>query len=269
VVEDREMRVLLTGAAGKVGIETRAFLAQRCRLRSTDVRELVPSSEDEAVECDLSDIASTQAIVNDMDAVVHLAAIPRDEDIQEIARANIISTWNVFDAAKKARVKRIVFASSNHAIGFYSPEEHLDTLVLPRPDGIYGASKVFGESVGRLFWDKHGLECVCLRIGSVLDKPTELRHLSTWISPRDLNQLIWCSLSTPAVGFTIAYGMSNNARAWWSNDGTRVQGYLPQDRSEDYAPDLLANALDATSEPRPERFQGGRWAEAGYEAGSR
>jgi uronate dehydrogenase len=243
------MRVLLTGAAGKVGCRTRAFLANRCRLRSTDVRELVANAQDEVVQCDLSDIASTQEIVNGMDAVVHLAAIPRDADILEIAPANIIATWNMFDAARKAGVKRFVFASSNHVLGFYSPEEHLDTFVPLRPDGIYGASKVFGEAVGRLFWDKHGLECVCLRIGSVLDKPTELRHLSTWISPRDLNQLIWCSLSTPSVGFAIAYGMSNNARAWWSNDGMRVQGYQPQDRSEDYAADLLARAPDAGCGP--------------------
>jgi uronate dehydrogenase len=207
MVTNTFQRVLLTGAAGKVGALVRQFLAQRCRLRSTDIRKLDDRCTDEIVTCDLADSRAAGALARGMDAIVHLAAIPRDAGINEIARANLISTWNVFDAAKDEGVKRIVFASSNHATGFYAPSQRLDISAHPRPDGIYGASKVFGEGVARLFWDKHGIECACLRIGSVLERPTEPRHLSTWISPRDLNQLIWRSLSTPVVGFTVAYGI--------------------------------------------------------------
>jgi uronate dehydrogenase len=258
-------KVLLTGAAGAVGRRVREFLASRCRLRSTDIRRLEIGGSDTTVMCDLGDLDEIRGVVRGIDAIVHLAAIPRDADIADIARANLISTWNLFEAAKEEGVKRVVFASSNHVTGFYSPRDLIGVHALLRPDGIYGASEVFGEAIGRLFWDKHGIECVCLRIGSVLDRPKEPRHLSTWISPRDLNQLIWRCLVNPAVGFTVAYGISDNARAWWNNEESLVQGYHPEDRSEDYANEILKdNDGKAGLDTLVGRFQGGPWAESGY-----
>jgi uronate dehydrogenase len=263
-MEPRFRNVLLTGAAGKIGGRIREFLASRCKLKSTDIRDLERSGSDATATCDLADYGAVKSVVRGTQAIVHLAAIPRDADVYDVARANLISTWNLFEAAREEKVKRVVFASSNHVTGFYSPEEPLGIDARPRPDGIYGASKVFGEAVGRLFWDKHGLECVCLRIGSALDRPRELRHLSTWISPRDMNQLIWCSLETPDVGFTVAYGISDNARAWWSNKGSLIQDYNPQDRSEDYSKEVLKDYGDKGFDTQIGRFQGGPWAEAGY-----
>jgi uronate dehydrogenase len=264
----QEPLIVLTGAAGKIGRRTRAFLKGRCRLRSTDMLELGEAGRGEEVAlADLSRADDAARVVRDATAVVHLAGIPRDAPIDAIAGANMIATWNLFEAARDAGVRRVVLGSTNHVVGFYAPEERLDAETPPRADSLYGASKVFAESVARLFWDKHGLETVCLRIGSALERPTELRHLSTWVSYDDLNRLIWASLTAERTGFTVAYGISDNARAWWSNAGARHLGYQPEDRSADHEARLIAaNRLSGLTERTLDaQFQGGRWAAEGYD----
>ncbi|WP_166297506.1 NAD-dependent epimerase/dehydratase family protein [Bradyrhizobium sp. 2S1] len=190
--------VLLTGAAGKIGLRLREFLRPPIRLRSTDILALDPPRDgEETVRCDLSDPLAARSVVAGVDAIVHMAGIPREAPIEQIASANLIATYNVFAAAHAAGVKRVVFGSTNHVVGFYPVEQSVDASALPRPDTLYGASKVFGEAVARLFWDKHGIESVCIRIGSALDKPTNVRQLSTWVSYRDLGELVWRSLVAP------------------------------------------------------------------------
>jgi uronate dehydrogenase len=261
--------VLLTGAAGKIGSRARAYLRQRCQLRATDIVDLGTVMDgEETVVCDLADESATRQLMAGVSAVVHLAGIPREAPIQAIAQANLIVAWNVYEAAKEARTRRIVFGSTNHVTGFYAPEEQLGTDMPARPDTLYGASKVFGEALARLFWDKHGIESVCLRIGSALERPTAPRHLSTWVSYDDLNELIWCSLTAERVGYTVAYGMSNNDRAWWDNTGAKHLGYRPRHRAEDFAAELgQGSAIPPAQIHTPEvRFQGGPWAANGYTA---
>jgi uronate dehydrogenase len=266
-------RVLLTGAAGTIGSRVREFLRPRCLLRVTDVVDLgAPRDGEEIVVGDLADPALARAAAEEVDVVVHLAGIPREAPIEAIAQANLIATWNVFAAARDAGARRVVFGSSNHVIGFCSPEEAADVATPARPDTLYGASKVFGEAAARLFWDKHGLEAVCVRIGSALPRPTLPRHLSTWVSYDDLNALIWCSLTAARVGYTVVYGMSDNARAWWSNAGTQHLGYQPNDRAEDHAAEVLARAGEnPPGDPHSPalRFQGGPWAADGFSADRR
>jgi uronate dehydrogenase len=262
--------VVLTGAAGKIGSRTRKFLRSKCHLRSSDIVEFGERERsEEIVCCDLSDIDATRGLLEGATAVVHLAGIPREAPIADIASANLTATWNVYQAAREAGVRRIIFGSTNHVVGFYSPEERLGVEAPPRPDTLYGASKAFGEVVARLHWDKHGIESVCLRIGSALEKPLNPRHLSTWVSYDDLNRLIWASLTAARVGYTVAYGVSDNKRAWWSNDGASHLGYQPFSKGEDFASEFsLGEALpdqgDVTAPGT--RFQGGPWAADGFSA---
>jgi uronate dehydrogenase len=260
--------VVLTGAAGKIGSRTRKFLRGKCHLRSSDIVEFGEAEEgEEVVRCDLSDIDATRALLQGAAAVVHLAGIPREAPIADIASANLTATWNLYQAAQEQGIRRVVFGSTNHVVGFYGPEDRLGVDALPRPDTLYGASKVFGEAVARLQWDKHGIESVCLRIGSALEKPSSQRHLSTWISYDDLNRLIWSSLTAERVGYTVAYGVSDNRQAWWSNDGASHLGYVPLSKAQDFSADLISteklpHLRDITAPAT--RFQGGPWAADGY-----
>jgi uronate dehydrogenase len=259
--------VLLTGAAGKIGLRLREHLRPRFRLRSTDILPLDPTQDgEETVCCDLSDSAAARSVVADVDAIVHMAGIPRDAPIEQIASANLIATYNVFAAAHAAGVKRIVFGSTNHVVGFYPVEQSVDASALPRPDTLYGASKVFGEAVARLFWDKHGIESVCIRIGSALDKPTNVRQLSTWVSYRDLGELVWRSLVAPRVGATIVYGVSAGSRRWWNNSAAGHLGFIPNDNADAFAAEITEALASEEARGPAVAFQGGPWAADGYDA---
>ncbi|MGB7036751.1 MAG: NAD(P)-dependent oxidoreductase, partial [Xanthobacteraceae bacterium] len=155
---------------------------------------------------------------------------------------NIEGCYNAFEAARRQGVKRLIFASSNHAVGFHRRERFLDDRVVPRPDTRYGVSKVFGEAVGRLYADKYGLSVACLRIGTFRnpDRPADARQLLTWISHRDMVQLVRRCIDHPHYHFVTAYGVSNNLRSRWDNSNVKFLGYLPQDDSESFAAEILA-----------------------------
>jgi uronate dehydrogenase len=159
-------------------------------------------------------------------------------------------------------VRRVVFASSNHAIGMYPVTEQLGLDCALRPDGFYGLSKVWGEALARMYWDKHGIESVCVRIGSCLERPTEPRHLSTWFGHRDLLHFIDRCIEAEDVGFLTVWGVSANTRSWWDNSGAERLGYRPTQNAEDYAAEILArpNPLDALGQ----RFQGGSFVGIDY-----
>jgi uronate dehydrogenase len=152
-------------------------------------------------------------------------------------------------------VKRIVFATSNHAVGYYRRDETIDHRVYPKPDSRYGVSKVFGEALGSLYADKYGLEVFNIRIGNVNPRPVDKRRLSIWISPRDIAQLVTIGIEHPDVRFEIVYGVSNNRRSWYDNSNAQRLGYRPLDKSEDYAEEVLRSG--ARGEPLAERYQGG------------
>src|SRR5712671_1943813 len=182
--------VLLTGAAGDVGSHLRRELPSKYRLRMSDRRPLEGKKKEETfIKADISKMADALRITKGVDAIVHLGGYSVEGRWEGILQANIIGCYNVFEAARKNGVKRIVFPTSNHAVGFYRRDRTIDDHVYPRPDSRYGVSKVLGEALGRLYTDKYGMEMFMIRIGNLAPRPVDKRRLSIWISPRDLAQL--------------------------------------------------------------------------------
>src|SRR3954449_3897417 len=223
------MKVLITGAAGRIGTVLRAGLRDEMEeLRLSDVVEIDDLAANETfVAADLSDAAAVDRAVDGVDAVVHLGAVPDEAPFAEIAGPNLHGVFHVLDACRRFGARRVVYASSNHATGMYAPGDPLDGTQPPRPDGIYGASKVWGEALGSMFADRFGLEVVCLRIGSFKPRPTQRRELATWLSHGDAVRLVHAGLTAPDVRFEIVYGVSANTRAWGPLAG--ALGYAPQD----------------------------------------
>lgn len=250
--------ILMTGAAGGVGTFLRKEFHGRYRLRLSDIVDLDDCGSREAfVRADLGDLAAVRNAVAGVDGIVHLGGYSVEGDWNTILNVNIIGTYNLFEAARIEGVKRIVFASSNHAMGFYRRDETIDHTRYPRPDSRYGLSKVFGESLGSLYADKYGAEVMCVRIGNVAEEPLDVRRLSIWTSPRDLAQLVSIGLEHPDIRFEVVYGMSDNARAWWDNSNAKRLGYAPRDRSEDYAAKVLSQHSADTGDPLADARQGG------------
>jgi len=229
-------RLLITGAAGGVGTMLRSGLRGVAdEMRLVDLR---PIDGEDVMIGDITDLAFTRRAITGCDACVHLAAIPVEAPFDQILHANLRGAWTVFEAARLEGCERIVFASSNHATGFYPIARHLTTTDPVRPDTFYGVSKVFGEALGSLYHDKFGLRVACIRIGSALAKPVDERHLSTWLSPGDLARLVTACLTSPDLGFAVVYGVSRNRRGWWDLEPGRRLGYEPQDDSEVYADEV-------------------------------
>ena len=260
-------RILITGAAGAIGLVLRERLRHRYGLvRLADIAAQAPArAGEEVVTLDTRDIGALEAAMDGIDCVVHLAGIPQEDSWEAIRSVNIDGTYSVFEAARKQRVGRVVFASSNHVVGFHRRENVLDTDALPRPDTRYGVSKAFGESLGRLYSDKYGLSVACLRIGTFRtpDRPSEARQLLTWVSHRDLTQLVARCIDHPAYHFLIAYGVSNNTRSRWSNAGADFLGYRPEDDSERFAAEILA--AGATEDKVAAAFHGGSYCPIEFE----
>lgn len=256
-------KILLTGAAGGVGVFLRMELAGVYQLRLSGL--VAPDQCDpleDFVQADLADLASVRSAVAGVDGIIHLGGYSVEGDWDSILNANIIGARNLFEAARLEGVKRIVFASSNHAMGFYDRDETIDHTPMPRPDGRYGLSKAFGESLARLYADKYGAEVLCIRIGNVAMAPMDVRRLSIWISPRDLAQLVRIGLDHPGINHEIVYGMSDNQRAWWDNANATRLGYAPQDRSEDFAETIFANHSVDTGDALADAAQGGAFVTA-------
>jgi uronate dehydrogenase len=227
--------VLLTGAAGLIGSSLRADWQGRFpTLRLTDVRDVGPAGPgEEVVHADLSDPDEAAEAVRGVDAIVHLAAIPDEDAFARLMPANIAATYNVLEAARLHGVKRVVFASTNHVTGFYPCSERISPADPQRPDSLYGATKAFGELLGRLYHDKFGLEVVCVRIASFTERPENPRALSTWFSPADASRLFVSALTAADVGFVVVYGVSKTARPYWENDEAAAAiGYVPEDDAE-------------------------------------
>jgi uronate dehydrogenase len=259
-------RVLITGAAGTIGRALRAGLRGAYPvLRLSDIAPLGEAAPgEELAPADLRDLAQVEAIMEGVDAVVHLGGMSVENTWELVHEANIVGCYHVFEAARRQGVKRVVFASSNHAIGFHRRTERIDDTAMLRPDGNYGLSKMFGEGLGRLYADKHGIACVCLRIGSWQPKPLNLRMLSTWLSPRDGIHLIGRALDATGVHFEIVYGASANDRSWWDNPGGARIGFAPQDNAEVFAGELEAQ-MAPEDEPEVERtFHGGPFTAMGF-----
>src|SRR5215472_8061317 len=259
-------RILLTGAAGDIGTRLRKILKPVYpQLRLSDVK--VPAdlgADEEFVPAELVRIEDVERAVDGIDGVIHLGGFSVEGPWETILQSNIIGCYNLFEAARRKGVKRVVFASSNHAVGFYPRHHHIGIDVTVRPDSRYGVSKAFGEALGSLYADKHGLRVLCLRIGNVGDRPIDKRRLSIWLKPEDLAQLIRIGLEHPKLHFEIFYGSSDNEAGWWDNSNAKRFGYHPQFRSEDFRAEAMAAQAELSTDPIGDRFQGGPFCSDEY-----
>jgi uronate dehydrogenase len=261
-------KLLITGAAGGLGRVVRASLVPFAQtLRLSDIQALGEAAPNEELfPCDLADAAAVNELVAGVDAIVHLGGISVEAPFQPILQANIVGVFNLYEAARKHNVKRIVFASSNHVIGFYKQTEQLDIDAPMRPDSLYGISKGFGEILSRYYFDRYGLETVCVRIGSSFPEPADRRMMSTFLSYDDLTELLRCALFTPDVGHTIVYGMSANRDVWWDNSKAAHLGFEPKDSSEPFRAKVESKPPYAADDPAAV-YQGGRFVTAGVMEG--
>lgn len=240
-------RVLITGAGGNMGQMLRTRLAAPGRiLRLLNRSPQTPAGPDEAVETVSASVTDLDALISacdGVDAVIHLGGLSGEAPFDQILQTNIQGSQNVLEAAHRQGVRRVVLASSNHAVGYYgrvdAPLEGLPADLPPRPDSYYGWSKTGLESLGRLYVDTYGMDVFCLRIGSCFPVPTDVRHLSTWMSPDDSARLMQACLDTDNGGFHLIWGVSANTRRWWSLKAGEQIGYHPVDDAEVFARELI------------------------------
>ena len=261
--------ILVTGAAGGVGTRLRKLMKGLYPgIRWSDLRTPDDlAAGEEFVAADLADLAAVQRIVDGMDGIVHLGGYSIEGPWPTILNSNIIGCYNLFEAAYRAGVKRVVFASSNHAMGFYPRTQKIGVGVTVRPDSRYGISKAFGEAVGAFYADKHGLGVTCIRIGNVGDTPVDKRRLAIWLKPDDLVQLIRIGLEHPDIRFEIFYGASDNADAWWDNSNAYRFGYKPQGRAADFRDQAMAAQAQLPPDLIGDRYQGGTFCSDEYDRG--
>lgn len=248
--EPKLNRLLITGAAGALGRVLRQKLKPNAAILRLSDRAPMGAADagEEVVVCDLADKDAVTALLKDVDAVVHLGGISVEGPWEPVLQSNIIGLHNVYEAARINGVKRTVFASSNHAVGFRSQNETIDATAPLRPDGNYGLSKCFGENLSRFYFDRYGIETVCMRIGSCFAEPLDRRMLITWLSFDDLATLVRRALFTRKVGHTIVFGTSNNRDSFWDNSQAAHLGWQPKDSSEPWRAKLEAEPpLDADS----------------------
>jgi uronate dehydrogenase len=251
-------KVALSGASGSVGRVLRSALKKRgVDLRSADITPLEPLHDGEDVMSgDLRDPAAVDRLLEGVDVLIHLAGTSVERPLPEIIENNLVALYQVYEGARRKKVQRVVFASSNHAFGMYSVNEKLKLDAPYRPDGFYGLSKVWGEAMARMYWDKHGIEGISVRIGTAMGKPPEnFRQLSTWFGTEDLVDLMMRCIEAPRVGYMAVWGVSNNTRSYWDNAGAEGLGYVPRQTAEDFAEGILRqpNPLD----PIARQYQGG------------
>jgi uronate dehydrogenase len=254
-------RILLTGAAGALG----RMLRERIRpwaeaVRLSDVADMGEAGPgEEIVRCDLADRDAVLALLDGVDAVLHFGGISTEGPFGAIVQANIVGVANLYEAAERHGVRRVVFASSNHTIGFYPAGEQLDADMPTRPDSMYGISKCFGEQVSRYYFDRFGIESVCIRIGSSFPEPVNRRMLATWFSYDDLTEMVRCALFAPDVGHTIAFGVSANGTTWWDNRLAAGLGFQARDSAQAYAARILATQPEPAPDDLAARYQGGQF----------
>jgi uronate dehydrogenase len=258
-------KVALSGAGGNVGQVLRPALLERgVDLRSAGGRRpLEPLRPGEDVmHGDLREPAVVDRLLEGVDVLIHMAGTSVERPLPEIIENNLVGLHQVYEGARRHGVKRVVFASSNHAIGMHPVEEKLDPDCDFRPDGFYGLSKMWGEGMARMYWDKHGIEGVSVRIGSAIERPTEFRQLSTWFGLEDLVSFTVRCIEAKDVGYVTVWGVSANTRSYWRPFGCERLGWRPAQDSEHYAAEILARPNPLS--PVAQRFQGGAFVAMDY-----
>ena len=258
--------VLVTGAAGGIGGHLRRLLkGVYPHIRWSDFTTPADLATDESfIKADLANMAEVEKSVDGVEGIVHLGGYSVEGPWETILNANITGCYNLFEAARRKGVERIVFASSNHAVGFYPRTRRIGVDAPVRPDSRYGVSKAFGEALGALYAFKHGIRVTCIRIGNVADEPVDRRRLSIWIKPEDLVQLIRIGLEHPNIRHEIFYGASDNARSWWDNAAAFRHGYRPQGHGEDHRDAALTAEAQLPRDPIGDWYQGGTFCSDEY-----
>lgn len=259
--------VLITGASGGIGTRLRTLLkGVYPRLRLSD---LIPppdlTADEKFVKADLANLNEVEQAAAGIDGIVHLGGFSVEGPWETILNANIIGCYNLFEAAHRQGVKRIIFASSNHAVGFYPRSRRVGVNSPVRPDSRYGVSKAFGEALGAMYAFKHGIKVTCLRIGNFADAPVDVRRLSIFLSPEDLVQLIRIGLEHPDIQYEIFYGASDNARTFWDNEAAFRFGYRPQSRAEDGREAAFAAQAKLKRDPIGDHYVGGPYCSDEYD----
>lgn len=236
-------KLVLTGAAGRLGSYLREPLSALCdELVSSDIVDdigtLYPGERYQ--KADLANLEEIMDLLKGADMVVHFGAYGDEAPFEQLLEPNFIGAYNVWEAAYQNKLRRVVYASSIHAVGMYPKNEFIGTNVPHRPDTFYGLAKCFAEDLGSLYWDKRGLESVHMRILSCA-QVSNPRAVGTWLSYDDLIQLVEKSITTPVTGFSVVYGISNNDRAPVDNSGASHLGYRPKDNAEQYAAEIYSS----------------------------
>jgi uronate dehydrogenase len=252
-------RILLTGAAGGLGRQLRERIKPWADVVVlSDLADCGPAGEgEEVIQCDLADKAAVLKLMEGVEAVLHFGGISVEAPFEDINQANIIGVANLYEAVHKCGVKRVIFASSNHTMGYYKTTDLVDASMPLRPDGMYGISKVFGESMSRFYWDRFGIETVCLRIGSCFPEPKDKRMMSTYLSLDDLVEALRCSLFARRVGHTIAFGVSDNDSKWWDDRYAKHLGFVAKDSSAPFAHKFPDSAAYPDADDVTATYQGG------------
>ncbi|SOE95277.1 uronate dehydrogenase [Burkholderia sp. D7] len=259
-------RILITGAAGALGTVLREALkpyASTLRLNDRSALGEVAENEEHVI-CDLADKSAVFEMMKDVDMVVHLGGAPRENTFQVVLDSNIVGSYNIYESARQTGVRRVIYASSVHAIGFYECTQTIDADVPQRPDSLYGVSKAFVENLSRYYFDKFGIESVCLRIGSCFPKPVDRRMLATWLSYDDFAHLVVRSLVSSSVGHMIVYGNSDNSANFWDNSQAGYLGYRPKDTADIFQNEVFSQTPIPDPRHPAIRFQGGQFAADGH-----
>ncbi|WP_409438132.1 NAD-dependent epimerase/dehydratase family protein [Yoonia sp.] len=237
-------KLVLTGAAGRLGSYLREPLSKLCdELVSTDIKDDIGTLYDGEtfVQADLANSDDMMKVIEGAEMVVHMGAFVDEGPFEQLLGPNFVGSYNVWEAAHKHGVRRVIYGSSIHAVGMYPKNEFINTEVAHRPDTFYGLAKCFTEDLGRMYWEKRGLESVHMRILSCA-QVNNPRALGSWLSYDDLIQLVTRCIDTPVTGFAVIYGVSNNDRAPVDNAKAAFLGYKPKDNAEDFAAEVLAEA---------------------------
>ena len=260
--------ILITGAAGDVGTRLRRLLkGVYSPIRISDIRKPADlRADEEFIAADLADYSQVEKITAGIDGIVHLGGYSVEGPWDTIHKSNIVGCYNLFEAAYRTGVKRVVFASSNHAVGFYPRDKKIGVDVTVRPDSRYGVSKAFGEAIGALYADKHGMRVTCIRIGNVNDRPLDKRRLSIWIKPEDLVKLVRIGLEHPDIRFEIFYGASHNEAAWWDNSNAAALAIVPRVDRKSSALRQWPSRQSFRADAIGDRFQGGPFCSDEYDA---